>query len=170
MLRAPLRVRHRSAEGVDAPAQVLYFGDNRLDLRNDLLEHRLSALGVGCDLGLDQLETDPQRDQPLLGAVVKVALNLAPGLIRGRGDPGARRIDLGQRSPQLRGQPFVVEERSDRRTHPVDQRRLFADGAITRDLRLDLAVNLDGTEGAPRARLRLGRSALNVKPPALVLV
>ena len=72
------------------------------------------------------LEPDPQRDQPLLCAVVQVTLDLTPGCVRGRGDPGPRGVHLGERPLQFRGQAIVVEEGADSGTHPVDQRGLLA--------------------------------------------
>ena len=41
------------------------------------------------------LDVEHERDEPLLGAVVEVALDLAPGVVGGLDDAGARGAQLG---------------------------------------------------------------------------
>jgi hypothetical protein len=45
--------------------------------------------------GLDQAQLEAERDQSLLGAVVQVALDPAPGVVGGGDDPGPGRGELG---------------------------------------------------------------------------
>jgi hypothetical protein len=45
--------------------------------------------------GLGQAQLEAERDQSLLGAVVQVALDPAPGVVGGGDDPGPGRGELG---------------------------------------------------------------------------
>ena len=46
--------------------------------------------------GEPDAQTERDRDESLLGAVVEVALDVAPGAVGGLEDAGARRADLGE--------------------------------------------------------------------------
>ena len=78
----------------------------------ELVRSRLQQL---VDLGIALLAESPlraselerQRNEPLLGAVVEVALDPAPLLVGGGDDPCARLLDHLELSPHLRVQPRV---------------------------------------------------------------
>jgi len=73
----------------------------------DLIRSRLQQL---VDLGIAILAESPLRaselerqgDEPLLGAVVEVALDPAPLLVGGGDDPSARLVDQIELGPNLR--------------------------------------------------------------------
>ena len=52
----------------------------------------------------------PEGDQPLLGAVVEVALEPAAFLVAGMQQPGPAGLDLAERLPQLDPQPDDLDE------------------------------------------------------------
>src|SRR5215212_3219757 len=55
---------------VDAMRQCAQFVERLLDLTLELAEERHAALRILADQVLGELELDPQRDQPLLRAVM----------------------------------------------------------------------------------------------------
>ena len=63
----------------------------------------MPALGIVLEELLRELQLDPQRDQPLLGAVVQVALDPAPLVLGAGRDAGARELELAQRRLGLGG-------------------------------------------------------------------
>ena len=54
-----------------------------------------SSLELGRDGRLRRAQLQRERDEPLLGAVVQVALDAAPRLVGGGDDARARRLQLG---------------------------------------------------------------------------
>ena len=72
-----------------------------LQLAAELVEDELGLLGIGVGELAGQPHVHRQRDEVLLGPVVQVALDLAPGLV-GRGDDaGARGLQLARLAPHL---------------------------------------------------------------------
>ena len=72
-----------------------------LQLPAQLVEDELGLLGIGVGELAGQADVDRERDEVLLGPVVQVALDLAPGLV-GRGDDaGARGLELARLAPHL---------------------------------------------------------------------
>jgi hypothetical protein len=63
----------------------------------DAVQFRPEFVEVGRHRRLRRAQLQRQRDQPLLGAVVQVALDAAPGLVGGGDDAGARGRQLGLR-------------------------------------------------------------------------
>ena len=66
------------------------------DVLTEGVQLRDAALGIARHELLGELELDPQRDQPLLRAVVQVALEAPPLAVGRRQDPRARLAHLAQ--------------------------------------------------------------------------
>jgi hypothetical protein len=67
-----------------------------------------SALSGG-NLGRDDAQDDAEADEPLLGAVVEVALELLARRVPGLDDPGAARAQVAQAGSEVRLQTLVLE-------------------------------------------------------------
>ena len=80
-----------------------------VDVVLELAQPRGALLGIAQDDVLGELELDPERDEPLLGAVVQVALDPAPLLLRAGREAGARELELAQRRLGLGREPLVLE-------------------------------------------------------------
>ena len=100
--------RPRSVEDgrVDAADQVAQLGERLLDLAVRVLQGR-GGLRVARRLAPGAAQLDAERHEPLLGAVVQVALDAAALLVggtdRGRAGLGQlHRATLGLRGPRLR--------------------------------------------------------------------
>ena len=91
---------------------------------------------------------DAERDEPLLRAVVQVALEPAALLVAGLDDPRARRLDLGELQPHLDAQPRDLDRERGRGEDAVEQ------VAAARAARV---VEQHG--GARRRRARISRRA-----------
>ena len=115
--------RRAARERLERRPEAALGEDRRVDAERDLAQlvlHRRETLGdprqlavelgqLGRHGGLRGAELEPERDEPLLGAVVQVALELPPRLV-GRGDDaGARRREVGGEARQ------VVDEDARRR-------------------------------------------------------
>ena len=94
-----------------------------------------SSGGAGPgSLVLQVAQGEADRDEPLLRAVVDVALEPAALLVAGGDDAGARRLDLGQLAAHLDAQARDLDRqpgRADRaveRVGPLGQRRIVDDG------------------------------------------
>ena len=70
---------------VDAVGQLPQLVQRVLHVAAELVEHLVGRRPVGVDELLHQADLHREGDQVLLGPVVEVALDLAPGLV-GRGD------------------------------------------------------------------------------------
>ena len=115
-------------------------------------------------LGVAQRQSD--RDEPLLGAVVEVALDPAALLVAGRDDPRARGLDLLELAAQLDVQAGDLDREPGGLHHLLEQpRTLRVDGPwITsaerdarRGRRASLAASFAAAPGA-RASRRTARS------------
>ncbi len=71
------------------------------ELGHRLVEQLGGAVGVGLELAAHEAQVHRQRHQPLLGAVVEVALDPAPLLVARLDDPRPRRAQLLDLGPQL---------------------------------------------------------------------
>ena len=109
----------RAHAGGDRP-QV---GDRRRDLVDGGVERGREDLRLAGQRALQPPQHDAERDEPLLRAVVQVALEPAALGVAGLRDPRARRLDLGELQPQL--DPQAAELDRDRRgvEHRVQQVR-----------------------------------------------
>ena len=124
--------------------------------------------GVGLDQGLRELELDPQRHQPLLGAVVQVALDPSALSFRAGSQARARELQLAQRRLGLGREPLVLEHDSGHRDTGLDQLRACAEAGVVDDRRHDRPALADLADGSCAARAR-GRHGLPpaVHPPVL---
>src|SRR5688572_26102488 len=78
------------------------------DLAPRLIESA-ARFGVALQIFFPQAELEREGDQPLLGAVVQIALEPFPLCLAGFDDSGARSPELIEASPQLGVQPTVLE-------------------------------------------------------------
>ena len=111
---------------------------------------RASRVRVVAELRLEQAELERQRDEPLLGAVVQVALEPLALLLAGLDDARARAPQLLEPGAQLGLQPGVLERDPGGRAHGVEQ--------------LGLVARAPGRGPAPRRASRRGRSASSPGP------
>src|SRR5207244_6381056 len=72
-------------------------------------DERLRCRRIGPDSWAEQAELHPERDEPLLSAVVQVSLEPTALLIAGADDPRPRSAQLVHAGSQLSRQPFVPE-------------------------------------------------------------
>jgi hypothetical protein len=66
-------------------------------------------------------QRQPDRDQPLLRAVVDVPLEPTPLLVAGGDDPRPRLLDLGQPAPHLHPQAADLDRKAGGLDHAVEQ-------------------------------------------------
>ena len=76
---------------MDPARELAQLGERVGELRAGALQQ---VLGLAVGLGLGDPQHQRQRDEPLLRAVVEVALEPAALVVAGRDDPGARRREL----------------------------------------------------------------------------
>ena len=80
-----------------------------LELRARADEHHRGVLGAVGQPPLGDAQGERRRDEPLLRAVVEVALESPPGLVGRVDDPRPRRLELGRtRGGGLRAQPRLL--------------------------------------------------------------
>src|SRR4051812_801417 len=98
--RAPRERAHRRLEpalaedrGVDSLRELAQLAERLLQLRLGLLQQALGTSRVAREQRADEPETQRERDEALLGAVVQVALDLPARLVRGLGESRARGAD-----------------------------------------------------------------------------
>ena len=137
--------------------------ERRLQLVAGAVEQPLGADGVVAQPGAREPHVQRHRDEPLLGAVVEVALQAAALLQADAEHPLARGAQLLDLRAQLGVQPLVLERERGRRADRVHVRRPArpAPGVVD-DRRHALAVALDlghRPAGAGRGqRRRCGRA------------
>ena len=116
---------------------------------------RAADVGVALQLALGQAELERQGDEPLLGAVVQVALEAAALEGRDVEQPGAGTLELLDAGPQLGLQALVVERQAGGpgdhadELGLLDQRLLVDDGADERAVALPARAGPDLGDGAP---------------------
>ena len=96
--RGQALVEPRRAQARRDRAQV---ADRRRDLVHRRVERRGEDPRLPGQRALQPPQHDPERHEPLLRAVVEVALEPPALLVAGLRDPRARRLDLGQLEAQL---------------------------------------------------------------------
>ena len=109
--------------------------------RHELLRGRVVA-----DPVLEQPELQRDPDEPLLGAVVQVALEPPPLRVAGRDDPLARGLQLDQPRLRLGVQVLVLERDRGRRGDRLDELRVVVERGVVDQRRDALAVALDGRD------------------------
>ena len=94
--------------GVDAARELAQLGERERELLLGAVEQLVGPVGVLVQLALGEPQRQRERDEPLLGAVVQVALQ-PPALLRaGLDDPGARGAQLLDAGAQLGLQALVL--------------------------------------------------------------
>ena len=141
--RRPARARDERGEGGAEPVveaagpqavrDLAQLGDRGAELGDAWSSSPSSVDGAVVEVPLRQPQRHAQRDQPLLGAVVQVALEPAPLLVADLDQPGPARLDLAQRAGSSSREPDHLDDRG----RPVGdlpqqlRRRLGAPAAIT---------------------------------------
>ena len=106
---------------MDAAGQLAQLRQRLGQLRARGAHEQLGLRRVAADLPLDQRELQRQRDQPLLGAVVQVALDAPPLRVGGRDDALARGLQLGQPRGDLGVQLPVLQRHPGRHPDRLDE-------------------------------------------------
>ena len=119
---ASAAARPSSSRGGRTPggdrAQV---GDRGRDLGDGGVERRDEHLRLARERALQAPEHDAERDQPLLRAVVEVALEPSAFLVAGLGDPRAGGLHLGQLQPQLDAQAGELDRHGGGAEHALQE-------------------------------------------------
>jgi hypothetical protein len=84
-------------------------------------------------MAAEELEPHSEREEPLLGAVVQVALEPPPLLVAGADDPGARLAKLVELGSELGLEPCVLEGQSCGGTGGLEERRLVDEVELVDD-------------------------------------
>ena len=127
--RAARQVGQRGGEPLveprrpDAGGDRAQVGDRGRDLVDGGVERGLEHPRLARQRALQPAQHDAERDEPLLRAVVQVALDPAALLVAGLGDPRARGLDLGELQPQLDAQPGELDRHRGRVEHGAQQVR-----------------------------------------------
>ena len=153
---------HRRVDAVRERTQLV---ERLVHLVLELAQALDAALGIPPDDLLRQLELDPQRDEPLLGAVVQVALDPAPLVLGAGRDAGARELELAHRRLGLGGQPLVLEHHGGHRGARLEQLGPLEQPFVVDDRGHHRAVTADLADRASAVRAgQLGRAAPRVHP------
>ena len=81
--------------GMDTSSKIAQFPERRLDLRFELADEPSRGVAL-VEPRFQQLETDADPEQPLLGAVVEIPLDSASLRVGREDEPRARVAQLGQ--------------------------------------------------------------------------
>ena len=113
---------------------------------------------VGGDLGPRQPQLQRQRDQPLLRAVVQIALQAAALGQAGQDQPLARVLQLGHAGAQLGGEALVLQGERGGARGGAEQLGLLRERRVVHDRADLLAVALQERHagGGQRGRVPLG--------------
>ena len=98
--------------------------------------HELLGLGgIAADVRADHPQLQRERDEPLLRAVVQVALEPAALGVAGRDDALARRLHLGEPGLGLREQTLVLQRHRRRGADRLDHLRVVVERRVVDDRR-----------------------------------
>ena len=97
------------ARGAHAGCDLAQVADRRSDLVHDLVERGREDLRLARQRALQAPDLDAERDEPLLRAVVEVALEPPALLVARLDDPRPRRLDLGELEAHLDAQPCDLD-------------------------------------------------------------
>ena len=157
--------------GVDALGELAQLAQRVGERRARLVEQRTGGGRVAVEPRVGEPERHRDRHQPLLRAVVQVALDPPPLGLRGLDDPRARRAQLLEPGAQLGLQALVLEREPGRRAGRGDELGLVGQRRVVDERRDPPALAPDlrhGPLGAVRQRRpsarRRRRSAR--RPPA----
>ena len=118
-LLEPLLGEHR---GVDAGGERAHLVDRGVDAAAELHQRRRLARLRAPEARRRELELDAQADEPLLGAVVEVALDPPALAVGRRDDPRARLGELLERPAQVGHQALVLKHDERVRARRGEQR------------------------------------------------
>ena len=161
----------------DSAGELLELAGSDVDLPNRAVDRLAGLLRRVAQLVLRVAQREADRDQPLLGPVVQVALEPPPLLIAGGHDPRARGLDLVELAAQLDAEPCDLDREAGRLDDLLEQSRPpLVDGAVehhpereprARDRRSHATV-LRLVAGGPATRidveLALGQEEAQLEP------
>ena len=130
---------------VDPPREASDFADRGLELGRRLIEQlRLAGRAL-----LGDLEPHGQGHEPLLGAVVEIALDPASFRVGRLDDPQPRRPDLLELGPDLGRQPLVLERQPGGVPDRFDEARILdLDRRVVDEDAEELVVTLESRDHA----------------------
>ena len=137
--------------GVDAARELAQLLERRRELAARRRHQLLGRGGVAPDVGLDHPQLQRDRDQPLLRAVVQIALEPAALGVAGGHDALAGRLHLGEPSLGLLQQALVLERHRRRRADRLDHLRIVVERGVVDERRHLPAVVLDRRAAPVRA-------------------
>jgi hypothetical protein len=108
-----------------------------------LTQNRLHRGAVGRELGLGQAERHRDRDEPLLCAVVQVALDSSPLRLRRLDQARTRGLQLGQSRAQLGLQARVLERQCGSGAHRLHELLVLSERGVVDQRRDRLPLPLD---------------------------
>ena len=137
---------------MDAAGELAQLLERGVELLAGAVEQRLGGLGVLAQAAARQAHVEGHRDQPLLGAVVQVALQ-APALLQADAEhPLARRAQLLDLRAQLGVEALVLERQRGGRADRVDVAPLLVEqDGVVHERGDAAAVALDLGHGAAGA-------------------
>src|SRR4029453_419699 len=116
---------------VDAPGELAQLGDGQPQLLGRLVERRRQLpVGAGRDLRAGDPEGERQIHQPLLGAVVQVALDPAALGVAELDDAGPGGADLLELGPDLGLEALVLDRQAGGGGDRLDQLGLVVEGCV----------------------------------------
>ena len=146
---------------------------NSVERRGDLPARPvdpLARLGVAAEVAAEHAELERERDEPLLRAVVEIALQAAALVVPRLDDPLARAAQLLEPRPQLHVQARVLERDAGRGAHGAEELGLVVERRVVqqdRDLRPVVALDRRDRAAVVRAGER-DRMALGVGVAAVL--
>jgi hypothetical protein len=146
--REPHRHRHAGDQPLQRHLQPAPGDDGRVDAARKLAQllerareltarllQRAPCVGIVAEPPLEHPEVERERDQPLLGAVVQVALEPAPLALGGLEDARARAAQLVELGVQLRVQARPLQREAGRRADGVEERGLVVQRGVVQQRR-----------------------------------
>ena len=103
------------AARAQAVGDLAQLGDGGAQLGDGLVDQAVHVGRAVVEVALGEPQGHAERDEPLLRAVVQVALEPAALLVAGLDQPGPARLDLAQRRGELQAQAHDLDERRGRR-------------------------------------------------------
>jgi hypothetical protein len=141
-----------------------------VDLAAQLTQAPGGALGMGLHEVARELQLDPERHEPLLRAVVKVALDAPTFEVGGRHDPPARLLQLPQRRAKLRLEALVLQgHEGEPAGHLGDHRRVGQRPVVHEDCHAPASPPDLGDDAVGTQRREVHGVSGRVDPPAGIL-
>ena len=147
-LRQRLQRRPEPAIGehrrMDPARELAQLADRLVEVLRRAVEQLPGRLRIVVHARARQPQAQRERDEPLLRAVVQVALDLAPRRVGALDDPRARGAQLGDGRAQLRRQPLVLQRQRGRAADGVHELGLLGQRRVVHEHRDRAPVALDG--------------------------